>query len=375
MSHDEPRVDRTHQGVVEVEDSAAAGEPRLSILDLLNALLRHSTLLILLPLLLGLGFGLSRFLQPRSYEATVSFLPQSEFSGRSSMASLASQFGLDLPTAQPGQSPQFYVELLRSRTLLDSAVTSRYTFSSNGERFDGTLLELYQVESDDVRERLRKGSERLRKALAVEVSPRTGVVTMQVTTASPDLSEQVAGRLLELLGSFNMQTRSSRAANEADFVGERRREAEERLREAEERLQAFLGSNRQFQNSPDLLFEHDRLQRQVETHQQLYSSLVQSHEVARIEAVRNTPVLTVIEESENAARPIGRGTVLWGTLGVMVGGVLAVVVAILLDVFGTLRQTDRPDVQEFNRLRRHWRNKFWLRLPPRRQHARDAGED
>lgn len=368
-------MDGTHHGVVQVEDVPAAAEPRLSILDLLNALLRHGTLLILLPFLLGLAFGLSRFLQPRTYEATVSFLAQSEFSSRSSVAALASQFGLNLPTAQAGESPQFYVELLQSRTLLDSAVTSRYTFLMDGARFDGTLLELYRIEGNDVRERLRRGSERLRKAMTVEVSPRSGVVTLQVTTPSPELSEQVAGRLLELLGSFNMQTRSSRAANEADFVGGRRVEAEAQLREAEERLQLFLRSNRQFQNSPDLLFEHDRLQRQVVMRQQLYSALVQSHEVARIEAVRNTPVLTVIEDAENASKPVGRGTILWATLGVLIGGVLAVVLAVLFDVFGTLRQTDRPDVQEFNRLRRQWRKRLGPRLPRRRQYAGGTGED
>jgi len=93
-------------------------------------------------------------------------------------------------------------------------------------------------------------------------------------------------------------TRQSQAAAERGFTEERMAEAQEELRAAENELQRFLQNNRQFQNSPELVFQHDRLQRRVAMRQQVYTSLVQSYEQARIDEVPNTPVITVVEYAE-----------------------------------------------------------------------------
>jgi uncharacterized protein involved in exopolysaccharide biosynthesis len=54
-------------------------------------------------------------------------------------------------------------------------------------------------------------------------------------------------------------------------------------------MQAFLQANRQWANSPDLTFQHDRLERDIALRQQVYTTLVQSFEQARISEVRDTP--------------------------------------------------------------------------------------
>ena len=81
-------------------------------------------------------------------------------------------------------------------------------------------------------------------------------------------------------------------------------------------------------NSPQLTFENDRLERQVFMRQELVTAMAQAYEQARIDEVRNTPLITVIDRPEPAALPDPRWLleiVLGLSLGMMVGFGLAFV--------------------------------------------------
>lgn len=337
-------------------EAHSGSEDRISVLDLMNVLLRHSAYIIILPVAVGLLFGILRLSQPRAYEASAAFLPQGRDVNRSPVAGLASQFGITVPGQASGEGPEFYAQLLQSRPLLESALTSRYSYVQDGERVAGTLLEIYGIEGDRVGR--HRAIERLRSSLTVDPALRTGLVTLQVRASAPELAESIAARLVELLNAFNMRTRQSHAANEERFVEERLREAHAELRAAEGELEEFLRSNRSFQASPELSFEHERRQRQVSLREELYSTLAQARERARLDAIRNTPVLTIVEYPENSAAPVGRGTILWTIIGALVGLVLAVVLAFVLDFVRATQDTDRPDAREFNRLR----ERLWATL-------------
>ena len=84
---------------------------------------------------------------------------------------------------------------------------------------------------------------------------------------------------------------------------------------AEDSLKAFMFENRQFSNSPQLVFEEDRLQRQVSMRQDLVSAIAQAYEQARIEEVRNLPVITVIDHPEPPALADPRGRLMMLVLG------------------------------------------------------------
>ena len=101
--------------------------------------------------------------------------------------------------------------------------------------------------------------------------------------------------ILDLVHTFDLTTRQTQAGAERRFSGERLAELTGELRDAEDTLKSFLIENRVFSNSPALQFEHDRLQRAVTMRQELVTSLAQAYERARIEEVRNTPVITLID--------------------------------------------------------------------------------
>ncbi len=111
---------------------------------------------------------------------------------------------------------------------------------------------------------------------------------------------------------------------------------------AEDSLKAFLVENRQFANSPQLAFEHDRLQRQVVMRQELVTAMAQAYEQARIDEVRNLPVITVIDQPEPPALPDPRGRLLKLLLGVILGLMAGVALAFIRE-FGEQAKNEESE--------------------------------
>ena len=94
-------------------------------------------------------------------------------------------------------------------------------------------------------------------------------------------------------------------------------------------MQAFLTTNRDFKNSPQLTFQYNRLQRAIDLEQGLYTTLAQSEQNAALDEVRNTPTLSVLDTAVVAAFPVSRHMGLRGVAGLLVGA-LATLLAILM---------------------------------------------
>ena len=341
-------------------------ENEISLVEIANTVLRNWRVIVVLPVLLALVTGIWSFTRERSYAASASFMPEvADSRGSSGAAALAQQFGVSLTTERPGQSPQFYVDLLRSRTLLRRAAESEYQVPTEDDGlWRGTLLQYWELsEHDGSLPPWRRATEALRDAISASVNRETGVVQLMVSADHPLLTEQIAERLLALLNEYNLDVRQSRAQEEARFISGRLTEAQTELRTAEGALQDFLRQNREFRNSPELTFEHERLQRHVTMRQEVYSSLMRSQEQARIDAVRDTPLFTVIDHPAGTAEPQPRGTVMRAMVAFMLGLMLAVFVAFVMEFARRSRETEDPQYQEFQGLAREaWND---LRRPGR----------
>ena len=184
------------------------------------------------------------------------------------------------------------IDLITARPILQQAVLSAY--HGDGGNAPADLIRLFDVRGATQAARLEKAIARLGHGIGVQTSRETGVIQFRVTTPSARLSQEVAARLISLINDFNLSTRQSQAAAERRFVEGRLTQARTELFRAEDRMEDFLRTNRSYENSPQLLFEHERLQRDLGLRQQLYATLAQSYEQAKIDEIRNIPVLTVI---------------------------------------------------------------------------------
>lgn len=304
---------------------APTSEPSLA--DLVEVIRRNRRLVVRLPLAIALTVVAVLLLLPRRYESAASFMPQNVDPKNARIAGLAAQFGVMLPSGDAGQSLGFYVELVRSRTLLRSLVESRYTFQVDGEERSGTLMDFFNVAGRTEPLRREAALKKLKRAMQANADATAGVVKIAVRTRWAPLSQQVAQRALDLVSDFNLRRRQSQASAERAFVGGRVSEAKAELDSAGTRLRVFLERNRDYRHSPLLTYEFERLSRDLHTRQQLFESLAQAFDQARIDEVRDTPVITVVDPPDVAAKPLPLNLLLSAVLALTIGTVVAISLA------------------------------------------------
>ena len=323
----------------------------VSIVHVANVILRYRRTIIAFFLIGAIAGVLAARLKPSEYTSTTTFMPRASSGGASSpYAAVAAQLGVGGIASDPTSSPEFYVDLLRSPTILRAAVTKPYTVGSGASARTVSLIDPERGESQA--QATETAMRRLVGDLNTRIEQKTSVITLGVTSETPQLSQQIAAHMIELLNSFDRNIRQSQAAAERRMLEERTQEARAALNTAENRLLGFLAGNRNFNNSPQLRFEQERLNREVMNRQQLYLGLAQSLEQAKIDEIRDTPVITVIESATLPIRPNARFTVVKAIVGGLVGLLIGLMIAF---VRAAARRNVQPGSAESDELQELWR--------------------
>jgi hypothetical protein len=306
----------------------------------LSALRRHLRLLIALPLALATVALVSRLLSAREYAARAAFIaaePQSPSGSLGSLTSIASQLGIPALSAIASGSAtlgaQFYGDLLSSNALSHALVTTRFdaraTGPYGGKPFSGTLVDYFDGSGKTQMDREIDAMTRFGKGLLkVSVDRPTGVVRFSVKTKNRLLSALIARRMLDLVNDFNLRRRQTQAGAEREFAGLRARAALDSLHRAEASLAEFRATNIDFSRSPRLATRETELQRRVTLAQQIYTTVAQRYELANIEAVRNTPVITVLDAPEGLVESRPRHTLAVTSAAFLIGLLIACVLAL-----------------------------------------------
>lgn len=320
------------------------GEEPVGLLELLSYFIRRLPLAAGFTFVFALG-GLTVALTA-GYKADSSFAPSgpSTTAGMGALGGLAAQLGVSVGD----ESIFYYAELVRSRGLRKAVAETEYRLGGSGEEppREADLVTLLDTRGDSPEERLNRTVADLEERISVSTSPEANIVRVQTIAPSPELAVQMNRRVLDLINEFNLERKQEQAAAEQRFVEVRLDSAKKELREAEREYSAFLTQNRQYQNSPELSFEAARLERRISLRQTVYSTLANSLEQARIEAVRNTPVITPVDMPEGStrpARPLLVTLIVWSAGGFVVA-TLVIAAQFFLDM---QRRRDPESYREF----------------------------
>jgi uncharacterized protein involved in exopolysaccharide biosynthesis len=311
-------------------------EEDLTLMGILGFMLGHRRLILGTGLVAFVLVAAIALIRPRTYTSTARFMPQTSEGALSRLSGLAATFGVSVPLSDAGSSPAFYADMLKSRDILRRTAETPYAFATRGDSLHGNLIDLFEVRGDNPAARRDAAAKELLESIEVTVGRETGTIDLEVSTPWAELSQQVAARMIRLVSDFNLHRRQTKAGAERRFVEARVAEAQDSLRAAEARLEGFLQRNRDYRNSPQLLFTFDRLDREVNMQQQVYTSLAQSYEAARIDEVRNTPVITLVEPPDLPAKPDPRLALLKGMLAGLLGLALGAFFAAVRQAFGGL---------------------------------------
>jgi len=266
----------------------------LSSLARLIELGRKYALIVIVTTAAGIVVSLLySFIAADTWRSEASILPSSS-SRMGSLASLAGAAGLQLPALDMGEDfdSVVYPVILQSQTITEAVLESRYSYTVDGETATGDLYAYLGEESFD---RAREG---VLDIIQIRTDSRTGVIRVSATTRSPALSQQILDVVLGELDRFNRERRISRAQRTLEFVEERVEQVSVELDAAQDALESFQEQNRNFASTtdPELLRRHAELQLQTQLKTSAYTALAAQYETARIEAVRDLPVVTLLDE-------------------------------------------------------------------------------
>jgi uncharacterized protein involved in exopolysaccharide biosynthesis len=274
------------------------------------------------------------FLLPKTYRATVRILPafSSSIGGFGDLMSESGLGGVLELTAGRRENPvQTFPEILLGQPVLERTLNRHYPPQDPDSA--NTVMSALHIKSRDPRERAYRGRRKLLRMVEVNANPRTAIITVSVEARDSVLAAYVANSLIDELGRFNVEARKSQSKAVREFVSGRLTEAKSELSRSEASLASFRESNLRIGNSPQLLLEQTRLERQVAIQSDIYRLLSRQYELSRIEEYRDTPTFSVLEPALPPFKKHKPQTLLnslWAALGV---GALSMIWAYRMPLF------------------------------------------
>lgn len=244
------------------------------------------------------------FVVPSTFEVTVTILPETMTSSTlSSLSGIASAVGVNLNT---GSSVSLYSNLVLSEAVLEPVILDKYRVP--GQKDSANLIDIFEIDPVEdyppaTQKRLQFITcyERISEqgGILPEMETETGALSIVVTMPAPKLAADVANNLLKSLDDYVRNKRQSAAKNSRIYLEGRVKTVGDSLTMAENELKKFNEQNRLVVQSPQLKLQQDRLQRNVQILSTTYSSLRSQLENAKLEEVKNIPVVNVREYAKD----------------------------------------------------------------------------
>ena len=148
--------------------------------------------------------------------------------------------------------------------------------------------------------------ETLRENLVHSENRKTSLHTVTVLVEEfPELSEQIASNIFQSIISYSNEVTNIKAKEKKQFINNRLNEIDNSLRIAENDLQLFLEKNKNI-SSPYLVLQKDRLERNVMLYNQLFVSLSDQLELAKIDEKDTTSSLFLLDNATVSPYKKGR---------------------------------------------------------------------
>jgi len=148
--------------------------------------------------------------------------------------------------------------------------------------------------------------ETLRENLTHSENRKTYLHTVSITVDSyPELSEQIVSNIFQSIISYSNEVTNVKAKEKKQFITNRIIEIDNSLKNAESDLQLFMEKNKNI-SSPYLILQKDRLERNVMLYNQLFISLSDQLELAKIDEKDTTSSLFLLDNASLSPYKLGR---------------------------------------------------------------------
>lgn len=270
---------------------------------------KKKTLIAFNTLILIISIVFLFFIKKPYFNSTVSILPEygSKSGLMNQLSGLAAIAGINVGEAAP---TEIYQNLIKSEQVMSDVIYSKY----KTERFRDSvnLIQYFEIDTEESSPELRNRIQFLEaykilveKKIWTEIDRLTKILTISVEMPEPQLAADVANRIAESLDLYIRTQRKSFATEQIFYLEKRIKEVSDSLASAEEALKKFREQNRIVTQSPSLLLEQGRLMRNVEILQTVFVELNKQIELAKVEQIRDAPVLNIKEYAKNPVEKAG----------------------------------------------------------------------
>ena len=254
------------------------------------------SLLILISSCLLLSIALNLFL-PKKYIAEISITQSSSNSspGLGNVSSIASSFGINLNNLN---GDIFYLpNLINSNSLKKHVILKERLinndFTSLNEHYNQPIF-AFNILSID--EKLSNSLEIFSNNLSILEDQNSGMITIQFMSNSTDLSKDVLEDIKNYLNDYLNSDTNNQASSMLDLINNELDITRLELNNAEDNLASFVDQNRSYFDSPSLVVQYSRLERDVLILNEKYKNLVVQQTMAMIEEKKQLPQLNIISE-------------------------------------------------------------------------------
>jgi uncharacterized protein involved in exopolysaccharide biosynthesis len=287
----------------ESSNQPADQESRIDWMNILSILWSARRFIVVVTCSATLAAGIiAFFLLPKYYKSTAVILPDADKSKIGSLGGgltdLAAMAGVNV--GGEGSIVKLYPTILKSESVLKSVIYTKYKTDEYKDSVD--LIHYWDISEYSPEREYEVALLSLRNALEVSIDIKLNVVTISLETKEPQLSADILNTVIRSMDNFIRTKRNTNALEQRKWIEARLVEVKEDLSSAENTLKIFREKNRSINGSPQLLLDQERFFREVQINSTMYVELKKQHEIAKIEEIRTTPIINVMDYGRPAAK-------------------------------------------------------------------------
>ena len=323
-------------------------EDEIDLRELVLVLLRNWRIILISTIIVAVGVAVWAAFLPNQYITNTTAVAARSASGTGQMAGLAALAGINISSGASEVNLVNYVDLLIENTPFCEKIVERewviqrlQTKKEIKERapivYDTvTLAQFWKFAKPDTTipnweykykmAKINTLRNKKKKFMSIEKDKTKGTIEIKTRFENPSLSYLIHEAVIEHLKQYIESDYFNRYKEKRVFVAERVAEAKENLNRAEMYLARFKEKNLMAQ-SPLIILEGDRLQREVMLQAGVYAELVKQLELAKIDEKKEATAFEVIKEADfplGPSEPNRKMLYLIGIIGGFFVGIFAV---------------------------------------------------
>ena len=305
---------------------------------LFNVLLSSKNLILIITFFFGIaGVGLS-FLVDELYLARISLYPAKEnpTANLGQFQSLASTIGMNV---SPNNQNFSISDVVKSNYIYRKILDRKWTDLNEKEvslyeiwGLDKSGVSIFSKKSDTIADSAKikeKAFSKLAKCIDVSEDRKTGLIEIYLELKDSKLAADIANFIGQQTQSYIQKENSAQANKEKTFIEDRLLIVQDELEKFEEELKNYVQSNRGYRDSPELNMYYSRIERSVESKKQVVLTLQQQLELARIEEVKRSPILHILDKAEPPATRNSPNRTTFLVVSIFIGFFLSVIIIVM----------------------------------------------